>query len=210
MADCVGRGAASNHGVFAVLAGVNGYRPHNGRAKPQERKTRKRYELLDGLRYLTFSCYHQLPLFNNDAIKDEFVRALDAARRRTNCRIISWVVMPTHVHMMVVPSLPAYPIPVFLGHLKAPFAKRVVARWKKLDAPILRRITDRRGRLQFWQVGGGHDRNIESVDEYEKKFNYIHVNPKRAGLVDDPVDWRWSSAQWYAGMRGPGILPLDI
>ena len=52
--------------------------------KPEQRKTRQRYEIPLGVRSLTFSCYHDLPLFNNDAIKDEFMRALDAARRRTN------------------------------------------------------------------------------------------------------------------------------
>ena len=195
---------------FRSFARIDVDHPHDGRVNPQERKTRKRYEVPDGLRYLTFSCYHHLPLFNNDAIKDEFVRALDIARRRTSCRFITWIVMPTHVHMMVVPSLPQYPIPVFLGYLKAPFAKKVLARWKKLNAPILRRITDRRGRLHFWQVGGGYDRNIDSDEEYEEKFNYIHLNPKRAGLVDEPADWRWSSLPWYLGSRGPGILSMDV
>ena len=66
-------------------------------------KTRRRYETLGELRFLTFSCYHRLPLFNNDAIKDEFVRALDNARKRTDCRIIAWVIMPNHVHMLVAP-----------------------------------------------------------------------------------------------------------
>ncbi len=173
-------------------------------------KTRKRYEILGELRFLTFSCYHHLPLFDNDAIKDEFVQALDNARRRTSCRIIAWVIMPNHVHMLVAPSLPRYPIPVFLNCLKRPFAKKVLKRWKELGAPILRRLTDHRGNLHFWQVGGGYDRNIDSEDEYDEKFDYIHLNAARAGLVDDPADWRWSSLPWYLGKRGPGILQLDI
>ena len=172
-------------------------------------KTRKRYETLGELRFLTFSCYHHLPLFNNDAIKDEFVRALDNARRRTNCRIIAWVIMPNHVHMLVAPSLPLHPIPVFLNCLKRPFARKILKRWKELRAPILGRLTDRLGRLHFWQVGGGYDRNICSEAEYDEKFDYIHWNPVQAGLVDDPVDWRWSSAPWYAGRWGPDVLVLD-
>jgi len=170
-------------------------------------KTRKRYETLGELRFLTFSCYHHLPLFNNDAIKDECVRALDDARKRTNYRIIAWVIMPNHVHLLVAPSLPQCPVPSFLTYLKAPFAKKVLDRWRKLEAPILRRLTDRHGKLHFWQVGGGYDRNIDSEDEYDEKFDYIHLNARRAGLVDDPVDWRWSSLPWYLGK--PSVLPLD-
>ena len=175
--------------------------------RPCKHKTRKRYETLGELRFLTFSCYHHLPLFNNDAIKDEFVRALDYARTRTNCCIIAWIIMPNHVHLLVAPSLPRYPVSAFLRLLKGPFAKKVLDRWRDLDAPILRRLTDRRGRVHFWQVGGGYDRNIRSEDEYDEKFNYIHLNVVRAGLVDDPADWRWSSLPWYLGM--PSVLPLD-
>jgi len=170
-------------------------------------KTRKRYETLGELRFLTFSCYHGLPLFNNDAIKDEFVQALDYARTRTDCRIIAWVVMPTHAHLLVSPSLPHYPVSVFLRRLKGPFAKKILDRWRELDAPILQRITDRQGKAHFWQVGGGYDRNICSEDEYDEKFDYIHLNAAREGLVDDPEDWRWSSLPWYLGK--PSVLPLD-
>jgi len=172
-------------------------------------KTRRRFETLDEVRFLTFSCYDNLSLFNNDAIKDEFVRSLDAARQRTECCIIAWVVMPNHAHLLVAPSLPRYPVPVFLKYLKGPFAVKVLNRWRQLNAPILPRLVDRRGRGHFWQVGGGYDRNIDSKNEYDEKFDYIHLNPFRAGLVDDPVDWRWSSAPWYAGLRGPGVLSLD-
>ena len=177
--------------------------------RPQKYKTRKRYETLGELRFLTFSCYHHLPLFSNDAIKDEFVRALDYARTRTDCRIIAWVVMPNHVHLLVAPSLPRYPVSGFLRRLKGAFAKKILDRWRELNAPILRRLTDRRGTAHFWQIGGGYDRNIHSEAEYDEKFDYIHWNPVQAELVDDPVDWRWSSAPWYAGQRGPDVLPLD-
>jgi putative transposase len=175
--------------------------------RPLKYKTRKRYETLGELRFLTFSCYQHLPLFNNDAIKLEFVRALDDARKRTNYRIVAWVIMPSHAHLLVAPSLPQYPVPVFLTYLKAPFAKKVLDRWKELNAPILRRLTDRRGNLHFWQIGGGYDRNISSEREYDEKFDYIHLNAARAGLVDDPADWRWSSLPWYLGK--PSVLPLD-
>jgi len=175
--------------------------------RPYKHKTRKRYETLGELRFLTFSCYHHLPLFTNDAIKDEFVRALDYARTRTDCRIIAWVIMPDHAHLLVAPSLPCYPVSVFLRRLKGPFSKQILDRWRELNAPILSRLADRRGRLHFWQIGGGYDRNISSEREYDEKFDYIHLNAARAGLVDDPADWRWSSLPWYLGR--PSVLPLD-
>jgi hypothetical protein len=38
--------------------------------------------------------------------------------------------------------------------------------------------------------------------------NYIHNNPVKRGLVEDPLDWPWSSARWYAG-QGEVLLPMD-
>ena len=28
-------------------------------------------------------------------------------------------------------------------------------------------------------------------------INYIHYNPVRKGLVENPADWRWSSYNYY-------------
>jgi len=31
-------------------------------------------------------------------------------------------------------------------------------------------------------------------------IDYIHANPVRRGLVEQPEEWEWSSAGWYSGM----------
>ncbi|MDY7109487.1 MAG: transposase [Planctomycetota bacterium] len=173
------------------------------------RKRLRRIEAVGDVRFLTFSCFHRLPLFDNDAIKDAFVEALDAGRSRTHFRLIGWVVMPEHVHLMIVPDLPDHPIPKVLRHLKGAFANDVLRRWRQLEAPILPRITDAQGKQRFWQKGGGYDRNIRSTEGFDEKFNYIHANPVQRGLVAREIDWRWSSAAWYANQRGPDVLPID-
>ena len=65
-----------------------------------------------------------------------------------------------------------------------------------------------KGRLRFWQAGGGYDRNIRDEEEMLEKARYIHANPVRRGLVDSPADWKWSSARWYEGVRD-GELVID-
>jgi putative transposase len=173
------------------------------------RRKLHRIEAIGDVRFLTFSCYRRLPLFDNDAIKDAFVETLDAARSRTRFRLIAWVVMPEHVHLMIVPLLPDHPIREILRHLKGGFANRVLRRWRQLEAPILSRITDRQAKQRFWQRGGGYDRNIRSTQEFEEKLGYIHANPVQRGLAACETDWRWSSATWYAGDHGPGVLSID-
>lgn len=41
----------------------------------------------------------------------------------------------------------------------------------------------------------------EAKDYSATAFHYIHQNPVRAGLVNKPEEWRFSSYQDYAGLR---------
>ncbi len=42
----------------------------------------------------------------------------------------------------------------------------------------------------------------------EQKLNYIHLNPVRAGLVETPEAYLYSSARNYAGL--PGLIEVDL
>jgi putative transposase len=167
----------------------------------------KRREIPGGLRFVTFSCEHQLPLLGHPAIRDLFVSRLAAARSRFAFSLIAWVVMPEHAHLLVLPSDEATATRS-LQWLKQSVAQRVVARWRELDAPILREITRPDGRIRYWQKGGGFDRNVRNDAEMSKTIQYIHRNPVERMLVEQPQQWTWSSVRWWMGKRGDA-LPCD-
>jgi putative transposase len=152
-------------------------------------------------RFLTCSCRARLALFRNDDIKNAFADRLEHARQLFNFLLIAWVIMPEHFHILLRPDLESATVRQILHNIKGAFARRVIDRWKELDAPILPRLRDGKGVHRFWEVGGGYDRNIFSRDELVEKVNYIHWNPVKRGLVARPTDWAWSSARWYAGDR---------
>ncbi len=41
-------------------------------------------------------------------------------------------------------------------------------------------------------------------------FNYIHQNPVRAGLVKTEIEWEFSSAQDYAGLRNGTLVNKKV
>lgn len=41
-------------------------------------------------------------------------------------------------------------------------------------------------------------------------FNYIHQNPLKAGLVNNPVEWEYSSAPEYAGLRNWELVNKNV
>ncbi len=193
------------------MSGTSSDTNSNSQRNPK-RKTRRRYEIPGHLRFLTFSCYQQLPLFNNDAIKDVFAQRLAVVREQQSVGIIAWVIMPEHVHLLIQPKAQEYPVARFLRSLKGSVAKQVVLQWRRIKANrVLDRITTASGQQRFWQSGGGYDRNVVSQDEMEEKIGYIHQNPVRRRLVDRAIDWPWSSARWYAGDGGDGcgVVMID-
>ena len=56
---------------------------------------------------------------------------------------------------------------------------------------------DKRGnKYMVWQEGF-HPITVESDHFFLEKLNYIHENPVRKGFVDQPIQWRYSSARNY-------------
>ncbi len=175
--------------------------------KKLKHKTLRRYDIPGHLRFLTFSCYHQLPLFKNDAIKNVFVQRLAVVRKQQSIGVIAWVIMPEHIHLLIQPKSHDVSMAKILQSIKGPVAQHVILRWRTINANrVLGQITTPNGQLRFWQVGGGYDRNVTSQEEMEEKINYIHQNPVRRGLVERATDWAWSSARWYLGERDSVVI----
>jgi putative transposase len=174
-------------------------------------KRRRRFDDEHTPRELTFSCYKGYPFLSRDRTRAWFVDALRDARQKWAIDLWAWVIMPEHVHLIVTPRGPGVQIGAFQAAIKEQVARKAI-QWLKQNAPEwIARITVREGtreRRRFWQPGGGYDRNIDDVDTLQKTIDYFHLNPVRRGLVSNAIDWQWSSARWYAGIR-PVLIDMD-
>jgi len=171
---------------------------------------RKSYNIPNHAHFLTFSCYRRQQLLTDDTIRLRLLQSWDEARQRLRVAIWSYVIMPEHVHLLIHPIQDDYQIADILRGLKEGFSRWVVAHWQKESPFHLNRITLQRGKRvvrRFWQEGGGYDRNVFGWDVIRRAVEYIEWNPVRRGLVNDPLDWQWSSAQSRAGR---GNVPLAI
>ena len=61
----------------------------------------KRYYGYGHLHFLTFSCYRRLPLLNSKRARTLFVHAPGKIRERYRFSLVSYVVMPEHVHLLI-------------------------------------------------------------------------------------------------------------
>src|SRR5262249_35808732 len=53
------------------------------------------------LHFITFSCYRRLPLLKSTRARDLFVRELARVRDEDKFRLLSYVVMREHVHLLL-------------------------------------------------------------------------------------------------------------
>ena len=177
------------------------------------RRHRRNYNEPGHAHELTFSCYKRFPFLKPERACTWLVQSLEAARKELEFDIWAYVFMPEHVHLLVRPRKPIYEIDVIRKAIKEPVARKAI-RFLEAKAPDwLPRITRTRGtRIErlFWQSGGGYDRNTTEPKTLLRMIDYIHMNPVRRGLVERAIDWRWSSAPWFAGHTDVPLIPDPI
>ncbi len=161
---------------------------------------------------LTFSCYKRLPLLSRDRSRWWLIEAIDRTRARLDYFVLCYVIMPEHVHLIILPKKADYNIPWFLKRVKQSVSRKAKTWLRENNPQWCTKLTiSREGKkkeLRFWQAGGGYDRNITSKRTLLTMIQYIHNNPVRRGLVSLPTEWKWSSAAWYVGIRN-GPLVID-
>ena len=166
------------------------------------RKTIRHFHEPGDLHELTFSCYRRMQLLTNDVWREMFCRSIDKAITRWNFRLVAFVLMPEHVHLLVYPTTPIVEIDNLLSAIKQPYAVKIKNLLLASGSDLVDRLTvqERPGKTAFryWQEGPGYDRNLSSQKAVLAAIEYIHRNPIRRGLVDEVTHWRWSSARWYA------------
>ena len=94
--------------------------------------------------------------------------------------LISWVIMPNHVHLLLKP----------IGEEEL---GKITHSIKSFTAHTANQILGRKGK--FWQAET-FDRYIRDRDHYVNVIRYIENNPVKARLCATPEEWRFSSAYW--------------
>jgi putative transposase len=144
----------------------------------------KRFQRAESLHFVTFSCFHRLPLLGAPGDRETVEAVLEQTRERHRARIYAYVLMPEHVHLLVNEP-PRILLAQFLKALK-----QITSR--KLRGP----------REKFWQ-DRYYDSNVHGEKARSEVIRYIHHNPVKRGLVERPEDWAWSSFRHYAtGAKG--------
>ena len=166
----------------------------------------------DTFHYITSVTFNRVPIFRSEKSCEIFVEQLNEVREKFPYKLIGYVVMPDHFHLIV--NLKDDDAEKFLLRLRGLSARKIIY-WLKeenyissLEKLKLKFEQKRQHKYAVWQ------KKPTIIELYSHKFlrqklNYIHLNPVRAKLCEHPADWKWSSCRAYLPHK-PGEVPIEI
>jgi putative transposase len=156
----------------------------------------KHFDSTGTARFITFICYRREPSLVDEKAKGILAHYIDQTRQKYKFRILGYVFMPDHVHLVIHP-IDGTPIGKVIREIKS-LSAREWFKDKLFESPEAKRV--------FWQKRC-YDHNCRTTVDTREKITYCHNNPVLRNLVDEPAKWEWSSCNWYLGSRD---VPLKI
>lgn len=162
----------------------------------------------NALYFLTFTVVGWIDIFSRKVYRDLIIDNLDYCRKNKGLELYAYVVMTNHIHI-VAKAKEGYKLSEIVRDYKKFTSKEIK---KLLNDPIESRrewmkiLFAKAGEwnsnnvdFQFWKQ---NNQPIELYSSHviDQKIDYIHNNPVKAGFVEKPEDYLYSSARFYAGM----------
>jgi putative transposase len=124
--------------------------------------------------FVTFNTHERLSLLAREEIHEVF-RSFCVRAEERDVAVGRYVIMPDHVHLFVAMPSTGITLSEWIHGLRTVMGKELL----------------RLGRQKpHWQEGS-FDHVLRSAESYSQKWEYVRMNPVRAGLVEHPDDWQY-------------------
>ena len=165
--------------------------------------------------FMTFTVVDWVDIFSRKVYRDILLESMDYCRRSKGMKNWGYVVMTNHMHCIWQARENNLPdiIRDFKRHTSQQILKTISQIQESRKDWILKRFefaamrSIRSSKYQFWE-NNNHAEVIMTPGFFQQKLNYIHQNPVKAGWVEQPGDWLYSSARNYLGLKG--LIDIDI
>ena len=134
--------------------------------------------------------HNRAPCFFAEKDYRTYLHWLGEALRETACALHAYVLMTNHVHLLLTPE-------------RAPAVPKLLISLGRRYVQYINRTYRRTGTL--WD--SRYKSSIVETETYLLScYRYIELNPVRAGMVDGPGQYRWSSYRVNALGRCDGLV----
>jgi putative transposase len=156
----------------------------------------------DGLYFVSFSVVGWMDVFVRRQYQEILIDSITYCQQHKNLQIYCYVIMPSHVHFITYSENGE--LSNTLRDLKAFTAKALLKaieenpqesrkEWMSDKFEYFGSNSSQKQKKQFWK----HDNHpffLYTPAMIQQKVDYIHDNPVEAGFVNQPQEWRMSSA----------------
>lgn len=160
-----------------------------------------------GLYFLTFQVVDWIDLFSRKNYRDIIIDSLKYCIDNKGLQLFAYVIMTNHIHLIancpegnlsdVIRDFKKFTSKSFLDIALTVTESR---RSWMLDRFRAHAASHKRNEnFQIW-THENHPIELYSGKFVRQKLNYIHNNPVKAGIVENPEDYQYSSARNYAGL----------
>ena len=155
-------------------------------------KPRKKILGKGGLHFITSASFHRQEKLGTEKHRSLICQLLEELRNKYRFKIVGYVVMPAFIQML----------------LSEPGAETVETVVLALRQRYQRRYNvSARSDEPAWEKTFS-DVHVVNVDRILGCLSLMHEAPVKAGLVEEPSDWEWSSARRYLGMP-EGVVSIN-
>lgn len=168
-----------------------------------------------GLYYLTFQIVHWIDVFSRKECRNIIVESLRYCQGNKGLSLFAWVIMSNHIHLLAQGNIDD--ISGFIRDFKKYTSKKIIEfiqneRESRRDWMLKifcseANKTSRNKDFQLW-THENHCIQVYTDAFIKEKIEYIHNNPVRAGIVEQPEHYIYSGARNYAGEKC--LLEVEI
>lgn len=164
-----------------------------------------------GMYFLTTAITRWVDIFSRQVYRDILIDSWRYCQQHKGFQVHAFVIMTNHIHLIASCAEP-YKLEDIMRDWKAHTARQILEHLHNKS-----RLESRRDWLlylfEYFAVGKKNKQNYQiwqhdnhpivlySEQVIAQKLDYIHLNPVKAGLVEKPEDWKYSSAPFYAADR---------
>jgi len=143
---------------------------------------RKREFTEDAFYHVTSRTNNKIRVFENNLGRKIMLMVLQDAQNKFRFGLTNFCIMPTHIHLLIKPA-EGQNLSVIMRWIKT----RSAVRWNQIHGS-----TDHMWGDRYFA------RPVKDDPEYEYVMNYIDQNPVKAGLAQEPAEWKGSMAYYKA------------
>jgi putative transposase len=166
--------------------------------------------------HVTFTVIHWIDVFTREAYRQIAIESLQFCIEKKGLILHAWVIMPNHIHL-ILSMQEGFSIPDLVRDFKKFTSRKIVTAidqnaqesrkvWMMRAFSIAGARSADNEQYQFWQPDY-HPIELNSRERLIQRLEYLHNNPVKAGIVQEPQHYLYSSAGDYS-THVVGILPL--